>query len=548
MGVWDKIKDWGRGLMQRAATATGVAREYKDIFELGGVPALRPFYETGVFPWKQIYRGSYKPWHTITAPTVKDPSAKRQLFRLNAAKAVCAEMAGLVWSEECEIRVSAEGWTEQKGEDGVVLNPDPLNAFVHDALRRNAFGEKFQELVEQGLALGGAAVKVWAEYKGTGNREQRTGEATVRLGYAMADQFIPLAWDNARVYEGVFVSRQVKGGYAYTRLEWHRWADGAYTIINDLYRSDLQRGATSESQDILGVKCGAEELAKLYPGLEPITVVSVEDSLFTYWRTPIANNLDDNSPLGVSFYGNALETLHAIDICYDSLVNEFKLGRKRIVVPARFLRAVVDPETGAMRRYFDPTDEAFVGLSNDSDSADIKDVSAELRVEEHVAALNALLNVLCLQLGFSSNTFSFDAQGGLKTATEVVSENSKTYKTVKTIQNQLTSALEQLVKNIIDVAVLYDMTWEGQSVASLAARGWEVKVTFDDGVTQDRQTNLNEGVMLVGAGLLSKFTFLTDRKYGQGLTEAEATAELGRIAKEQRPAVEDDDPFFKREE
>ena len=145
------------------------------------------------------------------------------------------------------------------------------------------------------------------------------------------------------------------------------------------------------------------------------------------------------------------------------------------------------------------------------------------------AALNALLSILCLQIGFSATTFSFDAQNGLKTATEVVSENSKTYKTIKTVQNQLRPMLEHMVRNIIDVAILYGMEWQGQSVESLAAGGYEVKITFDDGVTQDRQTNLNEGVMLVNSGLLSKFTFLTDRKYGQGMTEKDALAELERL-------------------
>ena len=62
-------------------------------------------------------------------------------------------------------------------------------------------------------------------------------------------------------------------------------------------------------------------------------------------------------------------------------------------------------------------------------------------------------------------------------------------------------------------------------------------MTFDDGVTQDRQTNLNEGVMLVGAGLLSKYTFLTDRKYGQGLTEKDAIAELDRIKQEKQQTI-----------
>ena len=111
----------------------------------------------------------------------------------------------------------------------------------------------------------------------------------------------------------------------------------------------------------------------------------------------------------------------------------------------------------------------------------------------------------------------------------------------------LRPAIEHLVKNIIDVAILYDLTFEGQSVAALAAPGYAVKVTFDDGVTQDRQTNLNEGVMLVGAGLLSKFTFLTDRKYGQGLTEAEAVQELERIRQESAPAITGETLLFQPE-
>ena len=76
------------------------------------------------------------------------------------------------------------------------------------------------------------------------------------------------------------------------------------------------------------------------------------------------------------------------------------------------------------------------------------------------------------------------------------------------------------------------MEYEGQSIESLASNGYNVNIVFDDGVTQDRQTNINEGVMLVGAGLLSKYTFLTDKKYGQGLTPEQAQEELNRIRQE----------------
>jgi A118 family predicted phage portal protein len=516
------IKQKGARALQAIGSSTGIARSYKTVFELGGVPAFAQFYDFGIFPWKMLYRGFYKPWHLIHAPTISNPEATRQMFRMNAAKAVCSELAGLVWGEECSVRVTMDGRDSEE--------PDPLGEFVTEVLRRNAFREKMQESIEQACALGGSALKVWRDVRHDENGNEIPDTQCIRIGYAMADQFVPISWDNAQVKEGVFISRVAKGGWYYTRLEWHTWTGETYTIRNELYRSENEKGAGGDSQDILGIRV---PLAELYPFLDEETIVPVGESLMCYWRTPIANNLDDNSPLGVSVYGNALETLHALDICYDSFVREFRLGKKRIIVPARAVRTVVDPQTGAMRRYFDPGDETYEALATD-DPADlqIKDNSVELRVQEHIDAINAFLNILCLQVGFSAGTFTFDTSQGMMTATQVVSQNSKTFKTIRTVQNQLRPAIEHLVRSIVDVAILYDMDWDGQKVASLAAGGYHVNITFDDGVTQDRQTNITEGVTLVGAGLLSKYTFMTDPKYGQGLTPEEAEAELQRIRQE----------------
>ena len=512
--------------MIKAGADTGLAREFKNVFELAGIPSFQQFYMFGIFIWKYLWKGFYKAWHIIPCPTIANPKAERMMFRMNTPKAITSEMAGLVWGEECTINVTIDG--RESTED----NPDPLNAYIQKVLECNAFHEKMQESIEEGLALGGAAYKTWAESKHDENGNEIPETRGIMIGYAMADQFIPISWDNARVTEGVFVSRIAKGGYYYTRLEWHRWNGLTYVITNELYRSEMQKGQNpDESQDILGIRYPLQEI---YPYLEEETEIPVEESLFTYWRTPIANNLDDNSPLGMSMYGNSLETLHALDICFDSFVREFRLGKKRIIVPARAVRVVVDPVTGKPCRYFDPNDETYEALASDTpDDLKITDNSVELRVEEHVAAINAFLSILCLQTGFSPGTFTFDQHQGLKTATEVVSEDSKTYKTIKTIQKQIKPAIEHLIKNIIDVAVLYEMTDEnGTPISTLVAPGYNVNITFDDGITQDRQTNLNEGVMLVGAGLLSKYTFMTDPKYGQGLTPEQAQEELARIKEE----------------
>lgn len=526
--MFERLKKAVKSWMQTAAADTGIAREFKDVFEVSGVPAFREFYNFCIFPCKYVYKGFYSVWHLIPAPTIENPRAKRNMFYLNLSKAVCAELAGMVWTDQTDVTVTTDGFTPTEA------NPDdPLQKFVDKVLKKNNFQRKMLECVEQAAALGGEALKVWADFKRDENGNAIPDSIRLKIGYCQADQFVPISWDNANVSEGVFISRQARGGYYYTRLEFHKWDGATYVITNELYRSDMYKMGSTEPQDILGVRI---PLDTIFPMMdEETTIQGIEASLFSYFRTPCANNVDDNSPLGVSIYANAMETLHALDICFDSFVREFRLGKKRIIVPARMIKNVVDPLTGEQRRFFDATDETYEALSTDDpDSLKIQDNSVELRVEEHVAAMNAFLNIFCLQIGLSAGTFSFDAKGGLKTATEVVSENSKTYKTVKNFQNMLSPAVEHLVRNIIDLGALYDMDIDGIKIAALRDRGYDVAIGMDDGITQDRQTNINEGITLVGAGLMSKKTFLTDPKYGQNLTEEAADAELERIASEQR--------------
>lgn len=526
MSITERFKKFMADLKNGAQIAganTKMAKEFKDIFEIGGVPAFNEFYNFGILPWKMLYRGFYAPWHLIKTPTIANPEAVRKMSYLNLSKAVCQEIAGMVWTDQSDINITTNG----VGED----QDDILADYVHEILDKNNFGVKMLEAIEQAAALGGEALKVWYEVKHDSEGNEIPNSGKIRIGYCMADQFVPTAWDNAEVTEGVFISRIAKDGFYYTRLEWHKWEGTTYVITNELYRAEIRKKGAQESQDILGYRY---PLSAIYPFLNERTEFNtVEHSLFSYFRTPIANNIDDNSPLGISIYGNAMETLRALDICFDSFVREFRLGKKRIIVPARMIKTVIDPVSGKAVRYFDSTDETYEALSTDDpDSLKIQDNSVELRVEEHVAGINAFLNIFCLQVGLSAGTFSFDAKGGLKTATEVVSENSKTYKTVKNFQTMITPAIKSLVNNIIMVAALYDVQYKGKSIAGEAARGYEVSVLLDDGITQDRQTNINEGITLVNSRLMSKFKFLTDPKYGQGLTEEEALKELERIANE----------------
>lgn len=515
-----KVKSW----MQKVGAGTGISKEFKDIFEVGGVPAFNQFYYFGIFIWKYLYKGFYSPWHRILAPTIENPRNRRDLERMDIAKAICAELAGLVWSEQCEVHVSQEG-AEQ-----------PPEEFVHDVLVKNGFWTKMQEHIEQVLALGGGAIKAWYEERRDGAGNVIPGSGRIRLGFCLADQFVPTAWDNAQVTDGVFISREAKDGYYYTRLEWHKWDGLTYYISNEAFRAEYKQPnpGITESQDILGFRYPLNEI---YPFLNEETALQgLTTSLFAYYRTAVANNIDDNSPLGVSIYANAMSTLKALDICYDSFIREFRLGKKRIIVPAQCVRTVVDPDTGEMRRYFDASDEAYEALSTDNpDALKIQDNSVELRIDEHERAINAFLSILCLQVGFSAGTFTFDRAQGLKTATEVISENSKTYKTIKAQQLQVKMAIAKIVDAIIQIASLYDLEWNGYKIRTLAAQGWETKVVFDDSILQDRQTNINEGILLTTNGLMSKKRFMVEKL---GYTDEEAMKELEEIKNESSISID----------
>ena len=507
------IRDFIRNRVNRMAESVDLFK--KDVFELEGVPAFREYYNLFIFVWQAIYKGFYKEWHTVPVVTIKNPKGHtRTMSTMNAGKMACSQMARYVWNERCSISASSTDDDE-----------DPVNDFLQYVLKGNRFGTSFGDLIEKCFALGGCALKEWVEIPKDENGND-IGEGKIRIGYTMASQFVPTAWDNSRVTSGIFVSREARDGFYYSTVEWHRLDGTTYRVTNDLYRQPIKDG---EPQNILG---WWYPLNEIYPLLSPdTTIYDVHNAFFQYIKPFGANYADDNSPLGMSIFAPALNTLHGLDIMFDSLQREFVLGKKRIIAPARAMKVSV-VNGGRPDRYFDADDEVWEALATDTpEDLKIYDNSVDLRIEPHLSGINCDLSILCAQIGFDPGTLSFDANKGLKTATEVISENSKTFGTVKAHENIIADALTDMVHAIFELAVHYGLTWEGKTVESLIAGGYEVKVKFDDSIIQDRAADINQGVLLVGSGLMSRKKFLTDTL---GYTDDEAEREIEQIADESK--------------
>ncbi|PEU35486.1 phage portal protein [Bacillus toyonensis] len=469
----------------------GLIKGIKKISDKKEIPINEESYKQ-IDIWKAIYSGHYDEWHNVKYHTVEGQKSRR-MASLNMAKVISQEMAALIFNEKCSINISDK-----------TLSDD-----IKNVLDENNFIKEFQRYLEYTFALGGMVIKVY-------------WDNGIKLSYVTAECFIPIAWDNKHITEGVFVNELSKGDKKYTLLEWHLIEGSEHVIRNELYES--------KNQGDLGVKV---PLSTLYPDLEEeVWIKDISRPLFVYFKPNTANNLDLSSPLGISLYANSLDTLKSLDIAFDSFQREFILGKKRIIVPTSAIKTVIDPISGMPHRYFDSTDEVYEAMKFDDGEQSIKDISVELRVEEHTAAINALLNYVSMQVGFSAGAFSFDGQG-VKTATEVVSENSKTFRTKQSHETIIEDGIRDLVDIVIEIAALYD---EFDSTDD-----YEVTVTFDDSIAEDQTAEINKQVTLVMNGL-------TTRKLAimkiHGVSEEEAERIVEEIQNENKLVMPEGVDFF----
>lgn len=490
--MFRKIIDLMKGGLHKLGLYSDIKKltDHKDI-------SIDDYFYEHITNWKQLYAGYFKDHHDYKGFNIDKGHYDAQRHSLKMPKVVSEELATIIYNEKCQINVSQE--TSEEG------STDKLQEFIEDVLKRNKFNTKFPDFIEKMFALGGGVLKPYVN----SNNE-------LSIQFVTADAFLPISYTSTgEVKEGVFIAEIIKGDKKYTHLEWHMYDDaGVYTIKHELYKSD-------KSSSDIGVKVSITEL---YPDMtiDEFMFPGITRTLFVYLKPNISNNIDISSPLGISIYANSLDTLKAIDIAFDSFIREFRLGKKRIMVPYQALRTITDPKTGRQSRYFDANDEVFQGFKSESPEQDkIADLSVELRVEEHVSAINAMLNLLSMQTGFSPGAFSFDGQS-VKTATEVVSENSKTFRTKQAHEVVIEDALKHLIRSIIELADAFD-------IENYTDKEYEVSIQFDDSIAQDRTADSAFYLSMVSGKLMSQKKAMMLQF---GYTEQEADDEIAQIKAE----------------
>lgn len=354
----------------------------------------------------------------------------------------------------------------------ISLDNEEANTFLNAVLSENHFNNDMQRYLSAMLALGGLVIRPYWD----------ADSQKIKIAWVLATNVYPLRSNTSEVSECAISSQTVTGSKSnptyYTLLEFHRWENSVYSIDYEAYQS--------ANKGIVGARI---PLQSVYPQLEEHTEYNnLKSPLFVYMKPAKFNNLDPNSPLGVGFADNSIDTLKALDRTFSELNTEIETAKRMIALPGEYSQIGLDENGNTPVRSLNNNSPIFFYYGEDEASHGVVDLTSDLRIQQFKDTITHLINIFEMQNNVSSGTFSMSEEGQAITATQVVSENSTTYQTRNSYLTNIEIGLKQLVIAIFELAANTitnsgDPLWTGE-IPSLK----DVNVAFDDGVFEDKQS------------------------------------------------------------
>lgn len=347
---------------------------------------------------------------------------------------------------------------------GISTGIEASDKALKEILNDNGFEVKANQLCEMYCALGTGAFVEYIE------------QGRICIDYINADLIYPLSWNNRGIAECAFGSNVHMNNEDYIYIQMHLLDGGKYVIENHLLKVD-----DSETKEI-----------PLPDGLIPIINTNSDIPLFQIVKPNIVNNAYEtlSLPMGASVYAGAIDVLQTIDNTFDSLDIEVETGRRVVFLKAS---GFYTDEQGRQHNVISDKETVLrsIGDGGEDDDAMIHDFSPALRTGEIKEALQLQLNLLSQKVGMGANQFEFTDRG-LKTATEVISEDSDLYQNLKKHEIVLRKALTDLVNAI---------SFLSNTVGPFIPIN-EVVIDFDDSIIEDSEAERKQDQIDLGNGTL----------------------------------------------
>lgn len=389
-------------------------------------------------------------WHDIYMnDSVWLHSSDMDIISLRLASAISREFSRLVLSESVIE-------TDEKS---------PYYQIVKD------FASSLDDELEKALAFGGMMFKPYIS------------KGKIFIDMIRADSFLPVSHFEGSITSAVFVSKKKIGRTHYTLLEYHEYntEKKTHTITNKLCKS--------MNSEYIGAECGLDEVPEWSGLTENIVFSNVEKPLFSYFRVPSANDIDLDSPLGVSVYADAVGLIRQADEQWARIEWEYESKE-----------TALDVSVDMMRNNSIPQRKKRIYRQYDVDSLDgnfFNVFSPEIRDSSMFSYFNRILQRIEFNCGLAYGTLS-DPQTVEKTAEEIKTSKQRSYTTVSAIQRSLEAAIQNLMYAVEVYAYLGGITSEKA----------EITCTWGDSVLEDIEKEFQRRLQMVTAGLLTKEKFI----------------------------------------
>ncbi len=388
----------------------------------------------------------------------------------------------------------------------VTIDGSPRAEWLQQQIDKRYF--KFREWLEYGCAAGTFILKP----NGKG------------IDFLLPNSFqIVDSDDDGNVSGVIFVDQYTESGVLsrkyYTKFEYHRFTDtGEYLISNRTYMS------TSEGSK--GRAVPIEETK--WSGIQPdVTLMKengepLERMLFGIFRTPQANNLEINSPLGLPIFQNVLEELESLDTAYSRNKWEIKYSQKIVLADDRLLmksgEKLTNHKAGETVEGLPPFVKNVYG---EGPEAFYREINPELQTDIRIKGINQELDLIGWKVGYSNGYFVLDQKTGMVTATQVESDDRRTIQLIKDVRDKFEDCMDGLIYALNVFADLYGLAPVGQ---------YETTYDFGD-ITYNREEDRARWRQYVLSGEVPAWLYY--QKF-EGMSEEEAKAMIAEAQGEQR--------------
>lgn len=355
-----------------------------------------------------------------------------------------------------------------------------FTATIHNAPElQAAFLRTIQSLrrkMDFGLAIGGLLLKPYFTAQG------------VAVDIVPQDAYLPVNYTDDTCDAIVCPQEIAIGKTYYTRLEYHVYdrTRQIHTIQNRCFRSSMP--------GILGTECRLSDV-QIWADILPVkTFEQVQRPLFAIFQAPDSNNIDPASPLGVSVFADAIEFIRDADEQWERILWELESSERAIDATEdlfRYKDGKPDFPKGRERmfRSYEATDgKSFINT-----------FSPEVRDTSYFNAFNQMLRRIENAVGLSYGTLS-EVSDVEKTAEEVRSSKQRSFSRVKDIQENLRTALDDL---------LYGMQYYRDYYANQTNSPVKATFSFGDGVLEDPDVEYQRRSQMVRDKILKPELFLS---------------------------------------